>query len=527
MVVNVSLDVAGTVITDWRSLQIRSSSVEYNSSSIFKAVLDTPFGRHKTDFTLGQTVTIKADKDTAAVTNIFVGILEKVQFRGQGTDQVLELSGRDFTARLMDATIEPTVFTDSEVSTIVKNILDNEVDDIGQVNVDTTDVTIPRISFNQQSVFEGLKQLADLARYYFFVDTDKDLNFKQRESVVSNVVLDNTNIVASTFDTVREGMANKAWVYGDRYLTGTKEILDVGSPFVGGISGSVFTLLNKPHNTNVETSASPGSLLKGGIFDFGVATSGTDYLVNFEDKQIILISGTDIGYNTIPASGGSIITNYDKETPIVKFGIRRSSIDAFGPKEVVLRDKSIKDPRLAIDTLQRILEQDQPIEKIELELKGWFTFNVGETVTTTLKDFDIDNELLPILNITYKFDAETVRNERIIKVRLKTKVPDITDEFTSIAQRLTALESQETVSSEFLTRLEVGLGSIIAVGSVWAVKARSLGSSFILGKGPHGVTGATFGGILGSIIESGINFLGDSRSGLTIQRSGGFDYTTL
>ena len=53
-------------------------------------------------------------------TNIFVGILESIEFSGQENTQICTIKGRDYTARLMDVTVEPSIYTNSEISTICK-----------------------------------------------------------------------------------------------------------------------------------------------------------------------------------------------------------------------------------------------------------------------------------------------------------------------------------------------------------------------------------------------------------------------
>jgi len=455
---------------------------------------------------------------------IFKGILEEVQFRGRENTQEVILSGKDFTTRLMDATIEPIVFTDSEASTIVTNLITNEVDDITTNNVNVTAVTIPRISFHQKSVFEALKQLSELTGFLFYVDTDKDLHFEQKSATSSGFTFDNTNIVRSRSDATREGMVNKAWVYGDRQLAGKKEVLSADG-------GSVFTLLSKPHNTEIESSDFPGSVLQGGVFQFGAATSGQDYLVSFDDKQLIFVSGTEIGYTSVPTSGGSIIARYDRSIPIVKFGIKRGSIEAFGPRELVIQDKTIKDPRTAIDRVKKALTFDQPIQKTEVDLKGWFNITVGQTAIVTLSDFNLNNTVVPILSAKYIFDANTVNSEQVIRLRLDTKIIDFTDQMTSIEERLRDLESQDIETGDLLTRLEQGLGSFLIVGSIWEVSKRWNGSGFILGGSnisrPSGLEVDHPGlGRLGSTVGGSASFLGlGGVTAYVTQTSGGFDYS--
>jgi len=517
MVVNIEMTVAGTKFEDWQNLRLHRSLDKYNQVSNFFVTLDSPFGRHKTDFSVGQEVIIKADQDASPTTKIFAGILEKVRFKGKGNTETVELSGRDFGARLLDDTVEPIVFTDSEVSTIVTNIM-GSVSDVTVNNVNVTTTTLKRIAFNHLDVFKALQELGKLSGFYFFVDENKDLNFKQVENVSSGVQLDNTNVTRMNHDRTREGMANDIWVYGDRTLAGEQEVQNADG-------GSIFTLLNKPHNTVVRSSSFPGSIFKGGISDLTVVpTSGTEYLVDFHDREIVFQSGTEIGYNRIPTSGGSIIVDYQKEIPIVKRGQNRGSITSFGKKRKVIDDKSIKDPATAEAILKKELENADPFRRIECDLKGWFTFNPGETVRVILDDFNEDGQKeIPILDITYTFDINTTQSEKIVKVRLDKKVLDLTDEITNLRKRLSLIEAKDRQNTDVITRLEEGTGSLIIVGSTWAVKTRTLGSSFVLDVTPT-TTGPTFGARLGSIVASGINFLGDSRGPLTAFASGGFGY---
>ena len=532
--IRTELSIGGTVFPDVKNLRVQITNGDYNSSAFFGGVFDSPFGRHDDDFIIGKEVTVKADKDATPTTTIFTGILEKRSFKGNNNTQQIFLSGRDFSARLQDATVEPKVFTNSEISTIVKDIINNNVSDITTTNVNVTTITLPRIVFNHTPVFDALQQLAELAGFRFYVDVNKDLHFEEKDSSDSGIILNTTNIVRGKFDTTREGLANIVWVYGARQLTGKEEFFSGGSPFANSQSGSVFTLKSKPFNTEVRTSDFPGSVLIGGIFGlFESFISGTDtafdYLVNFEDRKIILVSGTEIGKSVLITSGGSVVVNYKRETPLVRFGRSRPSIDAFGPKTLIINDKAIKDPDQAKVILNTALEQGTPLDKAEFELKGWFTFTIGQTVQAILSDFNINEPTWPILNITYTFDRNTVESERVIKVRLNNKITDITDTITELSKKVRTLESEDLQAGDFITRLEFGLGSFLIVGSQWSVAKRTLGSSWILGNKVIGsikrdevVLLGTLGSKTGSIC-----FLGDSRTAPLKLASGGFDYATL
>jgi len=516
--INTKITIDGTTYSDYRRLLISKSMSEFNSSGDYTVQIDTPHGRHSSDFVVGKEIQIYADQDATPTTLLFTGIVERVQFIGERNNQTVEIIGRDYSARLQDVTVEPTVYTNSEVSTIVQNIMDNFVTDVTTTNVDVTTTTLERISFNHLSVFDALIQLAKLSGFVFYVDEDKDLHFERVGKTSSGLTLNNTNILNTTFNQTRERMANSVWVYGDRQLTGTIEDNRLNGSAWGGNPGSVFTLISKPHNVLVEYLGNP---LKGGVYQMTVVpTSGPDYLVNFEDRQLIFQSGTDIGYSTIPVSGGSIITTYDRDVPIVKFGENRQSINSFGKRVKIINDKTIKDPTTAANILKAELENANPLKGIEIELKGWLALVPGNTVNVTLSDFNLAELDVGIITVDYLFDKFTVNSEHVMKVRLDNKILDITDQITNIRQRLDSIESQDRQSSDTITRFEDATGSFLVVGSSWEVRTASqTGSTMYLSSSARifgGLASGTNQGILAG------SPLGSPYTAFQINFSGGY-----
>lgn len=470
--INTRLTIAGTDYTDQLNIQVDTSNSDYTSSSKFTIMFDNPAGRHSTDFNVGDEVIIYADKDTdPATTKLFTGIVERVNFKGTGNKQILNLTGRDYTQRLMDITIEPVVYTNSEVSTIITNILTNAgITDITTNNVDTTSTTLQRIAFNQIPIYNAFAELAELSGFYFYIDADKDLNFKQKKNVSSGITLNNTNILAQRLNTTREGMANDVWVYGDRQLAGYNELLTTDG-------GSVFTLISKPHNTFVEYLGSPQ---RGAVYQMAtVPSSGTNYLINYFDSQIIFVSGTDIGYDSIPINTGSILVTYDREIPIVKHGVERDSILAYGRKNKIINDKSIRDPQTATDILKKQLENADPFKGSEAELKGWFSLIPGQTVNVTMTDFNLSETNLPILSVNYVFDRNTIFSENVMKVKFNKKIINLTDELSLMKRRIDAIEAGDRQDTDVITRLEQATGSLLVVGSKWYVKTNITTGSYL------------------------------------------------
>lgn len=410
---------------------------------------------------------------------LFRGILEKKNFQGEGTTQNLRVSGRDYTLRLQDITIKPIVFSNTEVSDIVNNVLtNNSVPDITTNNVQTTSTTLKRIGFNHTPIFDGLTQLAGLSSpegYVFYVDTNKDLHFEPSSETDSGITLDNTNLINCNFDKSRQGMANMIYVYGDRYLSAAPtEIFSLGSL----TNGSVATLTYKPHNTRVNRL---GTILKGSVEGMTVsAVSGTDYAVSFDDKQVIFFSGT--GFPNFPT--GSVVIDYDKDNPIAKYGQNDLSISLYGPKELKIQDNTIKDPATATAILKEKLRDAEPLSRINCKIKGWYNFIQGNLVTISLPNFNL-NETLDIIQIDYDFNKETIQNERIITINLSKKFIDITDKIKELKNRIDSLESQNLQSGDIYTRLfQDNTGSMVLTGSYWSITSSQLTGSVICCASP-------------------------------------------
>jgi len=369
--IKTKINIQEVTFNDYQNARVTRSVSDFNSSSDYTIRYDSPFGRHDDDFNVGNEIKIFANQDAEPTTNIFTGIVETIKFIGKGAQQKVELRGRDFSARLQDATVLPVVFTDSEVSTIVTNIIQNNVpQDITTNNVNVTGTTLARIVFNHESVFDALTQLANLAGFHFYVDEDKDLHFEQKENLSSGIILDNTNIIDMVSNTTREGMANSIWVYGDRQLTGITEVLtNNGSPW-GGAVGSEFLLTYKPHNTETNLL---GSTLIGGILNMVVSpTSGIDYLINFEDRQIIFVSGTDLG-------------KFDKNTvnseKVIKFKLDKKILDITDQITDIRKriDAIESQDRQESDVITRLIQGTGSFQPIG---SSWFVLTAEQTGST-------------------------------------------------------------------------------------------------------------------------------------------------
>lgn len=517
------ITVGGSTIQDHMNIRLHNSTSTNNSSSTFEAEIDNFNGKNASTHNVGDEVVIFADKDVnPATTKIFTGILENKKFPSKGLSEKVIYSGRDFSARLMDRTVEPEVYTNLLAGSIVKDIITKYTDNITTTNVDDSTTTISRIAFTQKPVYDAIKELAGLAGFTFFVDETKDLNFKLKSETSSGKTFSSGNVISANIKEKRDTIFNEIWVYGDRYLDSFREEFNAGSP----LGGSVFILQNRPHNTNTDAGSplSQTTRQKGGIFGMNIIPpSGTDYLVDFFDKKIIFVSGTTLNYSSIPSSGTLVTVDYQRSLPIVKVGQNPTSIGNFGKRIKVIADGEIKDPATAQAILDRELEESAlPKKQGTIKVDGLATVTAGQTAIVDLPNQNIINQTYELLEVKHEFNKKNNLAEQVLTLKVNKKINDVTDTIKDLISDVREIRANSLNVSEVLTRFQFTAGSFGLRSSGLVASTRTLGSSFILGVAPHGVTGATFGGILGSVVASGINFLGDSRSTLTINFSGGF-----
>lgn len=448
---------------------------------------------------------------------IFEGILEDANYSSVNMHDKIKLSGRDYSLRLQDRTVEPEVYTNLLAGSIVKDIINKYTDDITVFNVQESPTTIQRIAFNQSNVYDAIRELSELSNYCFYIDTSRDLHFEPCSTTNSYLTFYSGNVIDAKFKQQRDTVYNQVWVYGDRYLDGFQETFNAGSP----LGGSIFTLLYKPHNTSITVS---GGVIQPGAIE-GITsspTSGTKYLVSYQDKKIVFTSGTELGAN-IPTSGNAVVITYNRLLPIVKVGDNEVSKLAYGQRNKIIIDKDIKDPSTAADIMQSVLK-DNSDPKIEanLDVKGFYNAIPSNTCIVDYPNNNINSNIFDILEAKYSFNKNNNLIDETLSLKASEKINDITDTIKEMINNLKKIQSSDIDNSDAITRFQYTTGSFGVRQSGLIVSTISPGSSFILGTGYHGVSGTTYGGILGSIIESGINLLGNFKDTPIVIFSGGY-----
>ena len=435
--------------SDIESCNIRTARIRAGS---FTIEMKNDNGIYKDTFSVGDDVVIYLDENNPPTTKIFNGLIEEIDYKTKFTRDFITLSGRDYTARLQDVTFLE-VYDNKAPETIIKDIIDKYVTDITYNNVATTGKTIEHMTFKHKTAFEAIKELADICEYDFYVDKNRDLHFEPTNTVSSGKVFNNTNIIGTPrFRLDRNEMFNEVWFYGGRYLSGFLE------SFTADGVGSVFTLLYKPHNTHVTVD---GVEKNGQIYNiiFSSPPSGINYLVDYNNKNVIFVSGTQAGDN-IPDSGAAINIDYYRDLPIVKRFDDQSSIAKYGRRVKVFVENEITQPSQAEDLARAALTRlKNPAIEGNVNIRGINELIPGNTVIVDLPDQNISNQTFSVISVTYNINKNTLLSQEIIKCKLSTKIKDIVDVIKQMILDIKGLQNKDIDQSELLTRYEWGTGS--------------------------------------------------------------------
>lgn len=474
------------IYNDFESANLRMNINEFNLSSTFIVTLPNHNGIYNTSFTVGNDIVVRLSDSLPFVQGdkIWGGTIEDISFSGKETNEKITLRCRDYGTELQRITVQPEVYNNTEISVIVTDLMTKYApsDFVIQQN-DVTDIILDHITFKHISLFDALKQLAEFSSKFFYTDKEKGLYLVPNESVSSGITFDNTNVRSATFRENADEVINQCFVYGARQYIGRKET------FTGDGVGSVFTLNNKPYNTNITVN---DAIQEGNIFRQNIViTSGIDYLVDIDQKNIIFVSGTSLGYSSIPPNNGSIIVNYDKSAPIVKLAENSLSQSLYGVRSKVIIDDAIIDPQMARDIALNTIDRNKiPAKEGTLKIKGTMKVVPGNTAVVNLPYHNVSSQTYTILEAQYNLSPQSLFAEDILSVKVSKKISDIIDLFKQILLDIKKLQAKDTDETDVITRLMLGAGSF-GLRTSWELKTVGLGSSFVLGNTKYGVLGST------------------------------------
>ena len=488
----------------------------------FEGVLYNTAGSRSSLFSVGDEVTIFHDIVNPPTNQVFLGRIDNVDFESEPNLEKVRIGGRDYTACLMDTMVRAVYVSGTstvcEVGSIVRDLVWRTPysGTIGVAQVSGTTKIVNSFRVKNSTVYESIKQLAEFVEYDFWIDYTKNLNFRPASNTSTGFTLDNTNSVMAGVTVDALDMANQVTVYGGRQLIGRQE------SFTGDGVGSVYTLAYGPHNTLVTVS---GALKQGGVFEqTAFLPTGAQYLVDFDNRNVIFISGTDVG-NNIVGSLVNIVVEYQRSVPIIKRAKNDVSIANNYFKETVITNAEITDPQQAKDVAQsELARMSEPAQQIDIDINSSTISGIqpSQTVVVNLPNDNVSGGQYKVFETVYDISKKNLLNNDTIRVRCGNRVKEMSDILQDIIVKQRQIEALETDPSDTLTELNGFTGSV-GLRSHWYIRTRTgLGSSYVLNYVGDAVQSL---GMLGSPVSAfgGLvqPFLGDSRNALTVIESGG------
>ena len=529
------ITIGGSVVSDFINATITNSTSVNNTASSFNGNLNNEYGKNRNKYVVGQEIvcylgSLPINLGVYSGNKIFTGLVEDIKFKGKGMTETMVIDGRDYSARLVDRTVEPEVYNNLQPGSIVKDIIEKYTDGITGSNVIIAGSALSRIVFNQTPVFDAIKKLADMTDYMFYVDTEKDLHFEPIGSNSTGYTFDSGTILNTDFTERRDTCFNQVWVYGDRYLDAYQEIkngneaVDVSGGTLTG--GSIINLLYKPSAVSIFYSGTTTAIQPGAVYEMSQSTGSlVRYLVNYDGKQIVFTSGTLQG-NNIPVAGSYYQIQYQRQLPVISMGEDNTSIERYGKRVKIITDKEIKDATTAQSIMKSELDRyADPTKEGNIQLKNVTYLKPSQTCIVNLPYEDVNNIEYDIVEAKYSINKEDLLADRFLKIKVNKKLPTLTDTLKDLILGLRKVQGQDLIDTDILPRFQISAGSLGIRQSGCIVYSNSITGSCLCLASPGLPVPLTILGTLASgTLQKGLagNPNGSAFTPFTIIYSGGY-----
>lgn len=266
-------------------------------------------------------------------TKIFGGNISTIKTKTETTNNnlLIDIVCSDYTADV-DSMLVARTYTNQSVEEIIEDIV-ADFTNVGSgftTNNVNCDFIISKIIFNQIPVTQCLRRLADIVKYDWYIDSDKDIHFFSKYSEMSPFNMVEGNYITRSYEKTKDGtqIVNRVKVRGGTYdgLLYTDYITVVGS------DTSSFTLPYKFSNLAIKVN----SVAKTVGIDFIDTFDDFDVLYNFQDKSFRFEN---------PLSDADLIEySGNPKVPVMAVVDDTESILLLGKiKEKIIKDTSISD----------------------------------------------------------------------------------------------------------------------------------------------------------------------------------------
>ena len=256
----------------------------------------------------GNTVDIYLDDSSQS---IFSGIINSIAIQTKSPGKkIYSISCSDYM-RYFDRRLVVEAFaTDRTVNQIIQTIVDDYTDPaIGftTTNVDAPFTLLQPVVFNYRLPSEALRELAETIGWFWYIDKDKDIHFKQQELIFASTELNDSLLktkanqfkISVDFNQVR----NRIFVRG-----GYNKSNEITENITQPAGARLWRISYKPHDLSLTVN----SVVKTVGEENVDSAAAFDYLYNFYEKTL-----TATGSESTPATGVTIAMTYKFEIPLL------------------------------------------------------------------------------------------------------------------------------------------------------------------------------------------------------------------
>ena len=402
---------------------------------------------------------VPAILDTAVIydgsTKIFGGRIARITEKNitGGDGLIYDIECADFSLDL-DSILVSQTYSNQSVNAIIADMVTNNAPSFTTANVNCT-VTISKIVFNQVPISQCIKRLADIVKFDWYVDPDKDIHFfsKYTNAAPFNLTDTSGNYVVNTLERKLDGsqIANQVKVRGGEYDAATFS----DSTTIKGNSTKAIKLPYKFSNLSVTKNSVSQTI---GI-DYVDDPTTVNVLHNYEERTLKFPSNL--------ADGDVIGFSGNPKVRVLAIASDAGSIVLYGVREKLVEDTSIEDlttaRKRAIGELAAYKDQQTQgkFDTYTPGLRSGMVINLNSSRRSSNVDFIIRSvKFKPFKPDTYAYSVELVT----------TKNFDLTELLQSLLQPAN-LQANEAETSEVI---KTDLATITITESITQVIGSSL-----------------------------------------------------
>jgi len=246
---------------------------------------------------------------------------------------IFRVTATDYGA-MLGGILVAQAYESQTIGEIIIDIISNYAPAFTTTNV-FSNFAVTKIAFNEISITDCIKKLAEIVKYDWYVDEDKDIHFfpKMTNSAPYDLTDTSGNYIAETLTRNIDGtqIVNQVKVRGGEGDGDTY----TGVITVQGNDTAIFNLPYKFSNLTIELDIGAGYVSKTVGQDFDDTFSTHDCLQNFQEKQI--------KFPSVLADGDKIRYSGNPKVPIKVVVTNSGSVSQFGLKEKIINDATIID----------------------------------------------------------------------------------------------------------------------------------------------------------------------------------------